>query len=217
MRPHRRQVLRRRHLNVEGAQTVQRGGIVAGDVNVFVPGHPERHGDRSCRVLDLWQRLRRVAQPVPQRGSLRVTQFFFALLDTDPHERVYVIPQRERTHVVEAAHEQARAHEQHHRERALHHEQEDPRPRAMVRAFARARLERRGEIAASRLQRRRETRDQADEQHSGAGEHQRPAVAGHGNAFAGRQELRTQQRAPKLRDDQSDAAAKNGQNQALGE
>ena len=105
-------------------------------------------------------------QRVEQRRVLRRVELHTAEPRLDPQQTVRVVAEMHRLNLLYAAHEQSRADEQHDGERGLNDEQGSPKSRPLARAFTRARLERGGDIRASRLKDRRETGEQPGDERS---------------------------------------------------
>ena len=116
-RPHGREEIRRAGLQREAAQPGHR--VDAGHVQRKVPRRPERNGERQRRVLDAGERLRLGEQRVPQRDVLERIARHPARVRADVQQPVGVVPHSHVLDVGQAAQEEARADQQHDRERRL--------------------------------------------------------------------------------------------------
>ena len=176
-RADRREVLRRHRVEVELAEPSH--GVDACDEQLVAPLTPERNRGLQARVFDARNGLRRLQQTLAQRDRLRAVELHAAHV-----EARRAAPDRRRSRaardctLLQAADEEARADEQHDRQRALQHEQRDARARSPVRAFARARLEIAGEVGAPGLKCRREAGQQADDERGDRGEEHRSSDRG---------------------------------------
>ena len=126
----------------EGREIVRRDGV---QVELSKPTHcvdplhvepdapraPERHGDLRARVRDAGDRRRGAEQALAQADRRDAVQRFAAHVQIDEQHGIDVVAQLHVVDVLEAAHEEPGADEQHHRQRALEHEQRDSGARSM--------------------------------------------------------------------------------------
>ena len=143
-RPHGREEIRRAGLQREAAQPGHR--VDAGYIQGKVPTRPEGNGERQRRVLDSRQRLRLSEQRVPQRDVLERIARHPACIRADIEQPVGVVPHSHVLDVGQAAQEEARADQQHDRERRLRDQQSGAETRPMHHALSHARLERRRDV-----------------------------------------------------------------------
>ena len=158
-RPERGEETRRTGLHREAAELTHR--VDAGDVQAWLPERVERYADSATRSLDTGDRLRALEQRLAQGGALNCVELHIPKNGIDPQQLLGVVAEPNGLNVEQAANEQARADEQHHRERRLRHEQRGPERRALDGSFARAGLERRRDVGPSCLKRRREPGQQS--------------------------------------------------------
>src|SRR6185503_8205590 len=64
--------------------------------------------------------------------GMHAVELHAAHVEIDEHHRIDVVAEPRRANVADAADEQSRTDEQHHRQRALHHEQRDTRARPCI-------------------------------------------------------------------------------------
>ena len=116
----------------------------------------------SDRILDAGIAQRALDQRSSQRDMLRASRASRrACASSTQSKLVGVVAEVQRLNVLQTAHEQSRADEQHDRERRLQHEQRGAHARALAVPLARPGLERRRDVRASRLKDRRESSEQS--------------------------------------------------------
>ena len=131
-----------------------------------------------------------------------------ARIEADVQQAVGVVAHPDILDVDEAAQKQARANEQHHRQRGLADEQAGAYARPLDGAFARARLEHGRHVVAARLKHRRDAGEQAGQRGKRRDDREQPRIGERGRRRQrGIEQRALHDAAANLRDKQAGNAA----------
>ena len=135
----------------------------------------------------------------------------------DDDHAIRIDAERERPHVPEAAHEQARADEQHHGQRGLRDRQRVAHPRSLSAALSHALFERVGEVDARRAPRRQQPDERPTAMASTAEAAKHASIDRRRRPVDPREDDRAREAAQPVRDDQPAGRAGTGEQQRFDE
>ena len=119
-RPNGGEIVRGDRAQVETAQP--RDGVDSRDEEIHAPGGPEWNADLERRAPHVRRKLRALEQAAAQLHRARAVQLDAPHIEVDKKHRIDVVAESDVAHVIETAHEEAGANEEHDGERALYNE-----------------------------------------------------------------------------------------------
>lgn len=177
----------------------------------------ERNGLGQRRAGHARHVTHRAQHPFIQGGPLGGREAHAAQVGAREYDAIGVVTKPVSVHVAQAADEQPGANEQYDRQRRLENEQCRSRPAATIRPVARSRLEGAGQVPATGLQCRHESRQQGHDHRGDRGKQQGPAIAGDRYGFVGRKKECAQGRRAPLRNRQPGQSTSHREQEALGQ